>query len=78
MVYVSNYVDADVLDDATRADILSEYPVHQGVLLTEGTEAVKILAEAFPKDGYMIDDAYALRDLILKFNAERGLTPTVL
>lgn len=78
MTYQGNYVDVDQLEgDAYELACEQLCPV-QGLLITDGPEAVEIIAGAFPQGGYSLGMAYELRDLILKFNAEHNLTPTVL
>lgn len=78
MLHMSTYVDVDNADDETRNNILDKCTPQQGVLLTEGTGAAKIILEAFPAGGYSMSDAYELRDLILKFNKAHNITPTML
>lgn len=72
------FIDVDNLDNKTYCDLLDETSPIDGLLVTEGTDSAKLILDAFPHDGYMIGDAMELRELILKFNAEHHLTPTIL
>lgn len=73
-----NYIDVDMLDgEAYDKATEGQFPEH-GLLVTEGIEGARAVLEAFPEDGYLMGDALALRDLILKFNEEHGLMPTTL
>lgn len=79
MAHVNTYVDVDRIgDNELRDNVFMEGDLEQGILVTEGTESASIVLDAFPSGGYSMSDAYELRDLILKFNKEHGITPTVL
>lgn len=72
------FIDVEDLDNKTYCDLLDETSPIEGLLVTEGLASAEMILDAFPRDGYMIGDAMELRDLILKFNAEHHLSPTIL
>lgn len=73
-----NFVDVDGLEGDAYELACDQACPEQGLLITDGPDAVEVIAEAFPQGGYSMGMAYELRDLILKFNAEHNLTPTIL
>lgn len=72
------YVNVEDLSPKTYDHVCDEACLQEGVLITQGCESAAIVISAFPADGYSIGDAEELRDLILKFNKEHFLSPTVL
>lgn len=73
-----NFVNTDNLSNEDRGKVLDLAVPTEGLLITEGTESAKIILGAFPKEGYSLGDANELRDIILKFNKEHYISPSVL
>ena len=72
------FIDATVLPkDAYEAAIENAEP-QQGLLITGGPEAAEIICSAFPPEGYNLDMAREIRDMLLKYNAKHHLTPITL
>lgn len=78
MAYYGNFVDTDDLSREAYEAVVEEATAQTGVLITEGPDAAKIIVDAFPSDGYLMGDALELRDLVLQFNKDHHLTPTIL
>lgn len=75
---IGSFVDIDKLEADDRSDLLDKATPVEGILVTCGPKSAQIILEAFPREGYSLGDAEELRDLILKFNKEHFLAPTVL
>lgn len=73
-----NFVNTDSLSNEDRGKVLDMAVPTEGLLITEGAKSAKIILEAFPKEGYSLGDANELRDIILKFNKEHYISPSVL
>ncbi len=73
-----NFVDTNNLSNEDRDKVLDMAVPTEGLLITEGVESAKIILGAFPKEGYSLGDANELHDVILKFNKEHYISPSVL